>query len=381
MKLFFLVCFIILNSCVIVKNSLFKKFYYLPKVYQTFYTQLPYEVINGFIIVEIKVNGKTCRLMVDTGSRSYISKNMKDQLNMNVFDSTFSIDITGKRIEVEKVRGLLEFGSLQLFDFKFTVKDNFFSICDSIDGILGNEIFNQGVFYFNHSNHTITITNTISQIHDSIGFTNVSIKNKIGDLTIKHEGLRYTLDSGFSNGFICTNKKSDLLNSSVNTKELNKRIDGLNSEKYVNILYQAQNVNLFRNEFQGIICFTDEIKANLLGSDWFTNNDLILDLNNKKIYIRKGEEKFEKSIESISNFSFGHVNNTVLIDGVSSQIKMIHVGDIVQKINGIDVINIKSKCELLDFCKSLNYEEGLTLTILKENKQEEYYFTKHQIFN
>jgi hypothetical protein len=381
MKLFFLSCFILLNSCVIVKNSLFKKFYYLPKGNQTFYTQLPYEVINGFIVVEIKVNGESCRLMVDTGSRSYISKNKKEQLNLNTYDSTVSIDITGKKIELEKVRGLLEIGSLQLFDFKFTVKDHLLSNCDQIDGVLGSEILNQGVFYFNHSKHTITITNLITQIQDTIGFTNVTTKNRTGDLTIKHKGVEYTLDSGFSNGFIITNKKSHLFNPKANSKELNKRIIGLNNEKNVNVLYQDQNVNLFKNDFHGIICFTNEIQANLLGSNWFIYNDIILDLNKNKIYIRKGTENFEKSIDSISNISFGYINNTVLIDGVSSKITMIHIGDIVKKINGIDVSNLKSKCELLALCKTLNYEKGLTLSILQEKKMEEYYFSKHQIFN
>lgn len=383
MKLILPFCFLLVSACSVIKNSLYKKFYYAHRVDTIFYTELPFEIMNGFLIVNVKVNGEICRFMVDTGSRSYIKQNKKELLNLIHFDSVVSKDVAGTAFVKEKVKGVLDLGSLKLHDFTFVVKENFnfISDCYTIDGILGNDVLNQGVFYFNYQEKKIVITNTIAQIQDKSDFEEVPIKLNIGDIQFKYKGVRYTLDSGFSNGFILTNKSSNIFNPNQYFKELTKKISGLNGEKEISIIYQEQKITLFNNEYDGIICFTDDMNIHLLGSNWFINNDIILDITNKKAHIRKGVKLIEKRVSSISNISIGFVFGQVIIDGKSPTIKNVHIGDIIQKINGCEVGNFKTQCELREYLKTINYENGITLSILRDNKLDDYYFTKNQLYN
>lgn len=111
-------------------------------------------------------------------------------------------------------------------------------------------------------------------------------------------------------------------------------------------------VKILNDEYYGTIIFLDDIKMQLLVSEWFINNDIILGYNKKKIYTRKGEEKNAGNIDEIPNISIGCFNKQVIFEGLSSQIIQIKIGDIVESINGVDVINFKSNCELRDFTKN-----------------------------
>jgi threonine/homoserine/homoserine lactone efflux protein len=74
------------------------------------------------------------------------------------------------------------------------------------------------VFYFNHADSNLTIYGDLNQIKELNTFTKVKISMKRGEFYIKIDGVKYLIDSGFSDGFLkSSNPKSIHKNLPIDT--------------------------------------------------------------------------------------------------------------------------------------------------------------------
>jgi hypothetical protein len=369
-----------LTSCNGLKNLLYKKFVELQKAKTEYRVEIPYEVENGFIFLNLKVNGKCCRFLFDTGSKSYIKKNISDSLGMIFHSQTNSKDIFGVEKQSEKVIGKLEIGNFLINTFYFTTKDNFKLNCQEIDGVLGNEILNQGTFYFDSEARKIIISDKIDKNLETDNFQKVPIKSFLGDIIVKIKREKYILDSGFSNGFISTNLDSKLFNKESKSKSINRQIEGLNSSKQIWITFQYINISFEKTNQKGLVGFSNDISTNLLGSEWFLMNDLIIDVNNKNLFIKPNNNLTPTNLNQVCNISFGIINNTVCVSGISKDLDFCQINDQILKINNQTLETIKSKCQLMELLKTIDFKEGLTLEILTEGTVKIIYFSYQYLY-
>ncbi|MEY2923096.1 MAG: hypothetical protein RL108_1722, partial [Bacteroidota bacterium] len=164
------------------KNKLFKYFYYEPKIKYEFYSEIPYEIKNGLILIHLNIDGSDCKFVFDTGSRSYIKNQIQKKMDLRHYFNSTSTDANKIKIESEIVLGNLTLGDLKVNNFKFHVKESFpFDCYNTIDGILGNDILNQGVFFFDNDAKKLIVTNSINKIDDLKDFKRLPIKINLGD--------------------------------------------------------------------------------------------------------------------------------------------------------------------------------------------------------
>ena len=373
-------CFI-LGSCTLVKKSIFNPIYYHKKVSYEFYCSVPYELKNGAIILKLNINGAICNFYFDSGSKSYIKSETRKKLDLQHHFYSTSRDANLVTNQSEIVLCNLELGNVRLNNFKLHVTNStIFDCTNSIDGILGNDILNQGVFYFDTENKKLIISSSIDKITGLDGFEKIRIKKHFGDILIKNYGIRFVLDSGYSNGFILTNTKSDFYEEGKEKKTFLSTINGLNSTQIYKSIYQNGNLNVVGNQYMGIIQFTDELNLNLLGSKFFQMNSIVFDWKKNKLYIKKVPSDGINRINNLINIHFTLLNGDVRISRLTNEMEGICLFDQVLQINNFDLQEFHSDCELQEFLSTLNKDVGLDLIVKKENETTKIYLSKEELF-
>lgn len=363
------------------KNKLFKYFYYEPKIKHEFYSEIPYEIKNGLILIHLNIDGSDCKFVFDTGSKSYIKNQIQKKMDLRHYFNSASTDANKIKVESEIVLGNLALGDLKVNNFKFHTKESFpFDCHNTIDGILGNDILNQGVFFFDNDAKKLIVTNSINKIDDLKEFKRLPIKINLGDIILKKNKEVFTLDSGYSYGFILTNRKSFLYNDTCESKIFMQNINALNSSRLKETIYQNGDLCLAGNKYSGIIQFTDGFDTNILGSYWFFANNIIIDIDKKVIYLKKKKIYSINQISNILNINFSFLNGNVVISGISNSISSVKLYDHVLKVNNVDLKDIHSECELQEVLKSQDKELGFNLDLKRDRDTISVFLSKEDLY-
>jgi len=136
-----------------------------PKDYSTV---VPYENINGKIIINVEVNGKPCRFIFDTGMAiTAIDKKILDATN----HSTFSVlvrdqsDKTDSMLvnKLNQIRiGNVDFNEVPVLIMDFDENPVF--NCFNVDGFLGSNLLAYTAFQISSTEKTITLTDNPSTL-------------------------------------------------------------------------------------------------------------------------------------------------------------------------------------------------------------------------
>jgi len=337
-----------------------------------FTTHIPYKVVDGWIVINTEVGGKKGDFIFDTGAKSAVFSD---------FDSTligaYPVVFNSKVIDAHNQKGSVNrkyystiLGNIAMDNHQWLISTRLSSLStecksDTIQGLLGNDVLNQGVFYFNHADSNLTIYGDLNQIKELNTFTKVKISMKRGEFYIKIDGVKYLIDSGFKGGFLMSSKpKSISKNIPIDTiSHLSFAALGV-SEKME--LFQKKEVHVNGLNFKGIISFNKQ-NPNLLGAQWFLENDIIMDATSKRFYIRKG--KSESKSTDFARISLTVYNNYVCVSAIKGKNNQVSIGDKVLEINGVSTESIKTDCDLLEFKKANQISKIQTLGISKKGKK------------
>jgi predicted aspartyl protease len=372
-----------LSSCNLIRNQLYKPFYYSEKSKANFIIEVPYTISDSRIYLDLLIEGKECKLLFDTGSRSYINKSLKEELNLYSSGKVKSKDVFQKTIESEQVTALIKLNELKIYNFKLTVKDfNEDSTNQiNIDGVLGNNILNQGIFHFQPITKILKISNTIENI-DLNGFEKIKLKTFLGDILIKYHKREFIIDSGF-NGFMIMPKSSALLVDSLTKKDFTELWTGLNSSNIVLSTYQQHTINIGEFKQSGIATYIDLFDHFLIGNDLFLKNEVVIDISNKHIYLKNIPSSVEEtppSLYTMQNIRFGYIRGKTVITSIASKLGLYKVGAEILMINSIDVSMVKSEFELNELLKNMIFKTGISLTLKKDNHVEKIYIAKNKLY-
>ena len=362
-----LLMFSSLSSCLIFKG------YSKRQLEGKFTTHIPYKVVDGWIVINTEVGGKKGDFIFDTGAKSAVFSD---------FDSTligaYPVVFNSKVIDAHNQKGSVNrkyystiLGNIAMYNHQWLVKSTRLSSLstncksDTIQGFLGNDVLNQGVFYFNHADSNLTIYGHISQIKELNTFTKVKVTTKRGYFYTKMDGVNYLIDSGFRNGFLMSsNPKSIHKNLPIDTiNYLSVAALGV-SEKME--LFQKKEVHVNGLNFNGVISFNKQ-NPNLLGAQWFLENDIIMDATSKQFYIRKG--KSESKSTDFARISLTVYNNYLCVSAIKGKNNQVSIGDKVLEINGVSTESIKTDCDLLEFKKVNPISKTNTICIDKNGKK------------
>jgi hypothetical protein len=139
-----------------------------------YFSSIPYENINGKIILNVNIKGKIYKFILDTGAPTSISSELFNELNPPLISKIPILDANNKIDSLSVVR----LNEIMVGDAIFSniptlvVKNNIIFDCFQIDGFIGSNLLRSSVLQIDHNSKNIIITNdnnklTLNQKHSS----------------------------------------------------------------------------------------------------------------------------------------------------------------------------------------------------------------------
>lgn len=130
-----------------------------------YYTELPYESINGKMIVRVELAGRPHRFLFDTGAPMELSKALAAELNASVIHRSMSSDINGAVDSVSVVKlDSIKLGNVTFAGIPALLLFPDFYKCWNIDGVIGSNIFAHSIVSIAGDRHVIIITDDAGKL-------------------------------------------------------------------------------------------------------------------------------------------------------------------------------------------------------------------------
>ena len=255
---------------------------------------IPFEVINGLIVVEAKIDGTKGKYVVDSGSNGILLNN-KTQ-NSNISYQTLSTTLEGSETKIESfVVG--DFKIDELFGFSTDLSNIEVYLDTEIAGILGCSIFTPNSITIDFSNSKLVISDHKPSAVDYEGMSSVPYKilEDIPLVEVNVEGKMYTfiLDTGASSHFIDSSILDRFTN--ISTTGVSKNIVTAGGENTISteslisdcsIGNHELTLKAFEKDFSLISETIGTPISGLISLSTLSSDKVFFDLKSKKLYFK-----------------------------------------------------------------------------------------------
>jgi hypothetical protein len=344
-----------------------------------YYTQIPYENIQGKIIVTVKINGKSYRFLLDTGAPNIISSKLFKELQPSILTKQLISDQSSKKDSMT----IVSLDELMLGDVTFNnipslVSDNIISQCFELDGWIGSNMLRNSIIQFSSIDHTIILSDYKDKLllddkqssklelsqNQSLPYFEIKLKDK------KSISQKVYFDSGDDALYTLSNKIVHQLKK--------KNIGKVTAEAYGNytmgILGNAKNstqyrlnipsININNALLQNVIVESTSHPYSRIGSKLLDYGVVTLDFKNKLFYFKPYQDttNLEEKKWSINptfkdgKFVVGVIWNEILLKD------KVNIGDQILSIDGVDYTNI-SLCSSLKQESPFKNKNQITLSL------------------
>ncbi|MDR2286466.1 MAG: retroviral-like aspartic protease family protein [Prevotellaceae bacterium] len=123
-----------------------------------YYIEIPYQNINRKIVIEVILNGKTRKFLVDTGAPLTITENLFKEMKLPVLRNESLKDANGieDSAKVVSLSGL-NIGGVIFNAVPAIVKNTDFFSCWGIDGVIGSNLLRNSIIQFDSNEKTIIL--------------------------------------------------------------------------------------------------------------------------------------------------------------------------------------------------------------------------------
>lgn len=319
-------------------------------------TTIPFEYIDGKIIINVDIKNKKHNFIFDTGALTIISSELKGSLNEKKSNIVFEATDANN---AKSTMDLFSTNELKVENLKFKNIDFSFAdiswmesrACKKISGIFGANMMANKFWRLDFKAKTIVVSD--QSIKNSTGgisipFIEVNFTHSPeASFKIRNQNFSFLFDTGAGNGFT-------LDSSSYNLVKDNKFLtfEGLLSQSLSSVSKGERQFDVMEVEVNNTILGNQIVdnsndSRNLVGTRFMENYIVDLDFLRKKIILHKTEKTLEYNSFGIS---FAPVDNhLVIVNKLKiSQLSELNVGDKIIKVNNMDAskISIKSFCEI-----------------------------------
>ncbi|RYF26920.1 MAG: hypothetical protein EOO42_00005, partial [Flavobacteriales bacterium] len=124
-----------------------------------YFEEIPYQDINGKMIVNVKINGIDYNFLFDTGAPMCLSSKILTEVNANKVQNDQVKDVNGNKTSSPTVViNDIALGNLNFSGIPAVVGVPDFFKCWNIDGILGSNLLRNSIIQINSQKKTIAIT-------------------------------------------------------------------------------------------------------------------------------------------------------------------------------------------------------------------------------
>jgi predicted aspartyl protease len=352
----------------------------------TYYSEIPFRYIDGYIFIDIIQNGKTYNFLFDTGAEGTIlDKSILKEFDYRAFSES---NIGGPLVKNQNVEKIIiseihladivfsEIGGIAI-EMEFT-KEKF---CDELHGIIGSNLMKKAKWQIDYKNQVIKLSNNISTflLEDPQYVMETKLKAKgFGsetiDITFNGITMPFDFDTGNGSGKIVTNPKS--------YKKVIKKSNALEygfkkSDKDYYLI--PEKLLIGGVEFSNQLVSLENGVGNhrLLGNRFYENFIVTVDWENHQLYLApygeiEKDELFEFPLKFKANYNS---NKVVIASGLSEFLKAnkIKEGSVVSRVNDVEISSLSDN----EFCefwnsqwKDLMREKSIEITVLKDGKEQ-----------
>ncbi|MFL9834164.1 aspartyl protease family protein [Chryseobacterium terrae] len=345
-------------------------------------TIIPFEYIDGKIIINVDIKNKKHNFIFDTGALTIISSELKGSLNEKKSNAVFeATDANNSKSRMD----LFSTSDLKIDDLKFkNIEFSFADIswmdsraCKKISGIFGANMMNNKVWRIDFKLKKIIVSDKVTESSAESVSINFSEENFTHvptiNVNIRKQNFNVFFDTGAGSGFTLDSKSYQLV------KDNNFLIfEGLLSQSLSSISKGERHLDMMEIEINNKaldnqIVDTSSDSRNLVGTRFMENFIIDLDFINKKIILNP----IGKSPEYNSlGIAFAAVENHLVIVNKLKvpQLSELNVADKIIKVNNIDVSKINSEkfCEIKELINTSNEitiqnETGKVFKLEKKN--------------
>lgn len=336
-----------------------------------YFNKIKYVEINGKIIINVSIENKKYKFLVDTGAPTAISEDLYNSIKTNKLGNIEITDQSGITDSLEVV----SIPNIKISEIKFKETPAFVSKNDSnlifecfeIDGIIGSNLLRNSVIQFNSQENEIILTDNSKNLElkkrEAIEMKVDKIQSNpfvpIKLMKGNHEGNEYVLfDSGDNDFYVISNKVYQQLQSQVDIFEIIAKNVGTFSmglfgtaNENEHFALKIPKLKIGDTDFKNVITKTTYAETSRIGSELLKYGKVTLDYKKERFWIENFKEK--KSIElSEKMWPIEPVlnNENEIVVGIiwdKSLKNKINLGD---KILKFDEINYKD----MDYCEILN---------------------------
>ena len=347
-----------------------------------YHTTFDFENVKGKIIIDVKINNKIRKFILDTGAPTSISAEIKSEGKFKQIINSEVTDANGKSGNIDAIQ-IPEFsinGLVFLNNYALQIEDMSFFKCFNVEGIVGSNSLRNSVIEFNFKAKKITISSNYKSFEygkikenelifkDFQSTPILKVKMKLGYLNFSEEVIFDSGDDSFYS--ISTNNLNQLL-SLINEKKMPEELQNISQSDLLGIIESSNgsfSMSLFGNEtdnthykfkiqdfafgttnFDNIIATSTYGNNSRIGSEILNHGKLTLDYKRKKFYFQEYDNQKEVNVNHTFKSIFPSFENDKFIVGIiwDSNLKdKIKVGDEILKINDIE-FNKLTKCQIM----------------------------------
>lgn len=352
-----------------------------------YYSEIPFEYVNGKIIVSVLLNKNKYRFLLDTGAPNLITKRLSNILNL---ESLQELKISDAN-QIKSTMNIVQLPNLTIGSIIFEnsialssqEENNLVFDCFEIDGFIGSNLLRNSIIQIDVKNKTLIITNDPKKLHlNNENSSKLSLFGQQGSpfIWLKLTGSKDSgkeqvlLDTGMK-GFYDISLKNYI--NFKNEKIFSEVANGKGSEsiglsgtspesEQVRLL--LKHMKIANSDFLNISTTTTNDNNSRIGIGLFENGIGTIDFINKKFYFEQYEHNKDLT-EKYLPFSRTIINNKLSIGIVwDEKLKTkINYGDEIIEINGKNYENYK----LCDFINKSNFENITVSEIKIRNKKGE----------
>ena len=130
-----------------------------------FYQELPYEEINGKIIIDVEIAGHIHKFLLDTGAPFTISDEIATELGVSANKESSLTDAVGNTapIKITSVKNV-KLGNIAFNNVPALIGTNLLFKCFGVDGCIGSNLLRSTILKFDSKNKRVVITDDASRL-------------------------------------------------------------------------------------------------------------------------------------------------------------------------------------------------------------------------
>ena len=115
-----------------------------------YFIELPYEKVKGKIIINVTLNDKVLKFILDTGAPTAIRKGLSNDDGVQIIASEEITDINGNKstFQMAKINELFLDESLAINIPAIVFEENILTKCFGVDGIIGSNLLRNSIIQF-----------------------------------------------------------------------------------------------------------------------------------------------------------------------------------------------------------------------------------------